>query len=90
MRPLTSPGRQDHELSEPVTDPEVFAQDIRGLLGNEKFNCQSLNSLTTLVVAYRSSGSDQMIMEFVDYAEEPVQVQIRVKGNFAAVLYEKP
>ncbi len=29
-------------------------------------------------------------MEFVDYAEEPVQVQIRVKGNFAAVRYESP
>jgi len=78
------------ELSEPVTDPEVFAQDIRGLLGNENLTVSLWNSLTTLVVAYRSSGSDQMIMEFVDYAEEPVQVQIRVKGNFAAVQYESP
>ncbi len=78
------------ELSEPVTDPEVFAQDIRGLLGNENLTVSLWNSLTTLVVAYRSPGSDQMIMEFVDYAEEPVQVQIRVKGNFAAVQYESP
>src|SRR5256714_4923252 len=71
------------ELSEPVTDPEVFAQDIRGLLGDKNLTVSLWNSLTTLVVAYRSSESDHMIMEFVDYAEEPVHVQVRVTGNFA-------
>src|SRR5207237_8689844 len=63
------------ELSEPVTDPEVFAQDIRGLLGNENLTVSLWNSLTTLVVVYSSSGSDQMIMEFVYYGAWYMQVQ---------------
>jgi hypothetical protein len=79
------------ELSEPVTDPETFAQDIRRLLGKENVLMSLWNALTTIVVPYREHGGTVKVLEFVNYAEdEPLRVQVRVKGSFAAIRYETP
>jgi hypothetical protein len=77
------------ELSEPVTDPETFARDIRRLLGKRNALLTLWNGLTTVAVPYERDGRARVI-EFVNYAAEPVRVQVQVKGLFASVRYESP
>ncbi len=78
------------ELSEPVTDPEAFAQDIRRLLGKENVLMNLWNGLTTIAVPYRQHGGTMKVLEFVNYAEEPLRLQVQVKGSFASVRYGTP
>ncbi len=76
------------ELSEPVTDPEMFAQDIRRLLGKQNPLVSLWNGLTTIAVPYREHGGPVKVLELVNYAEEPLRVQVQVKGSFASIRYE--
>jgi protein-tyrosine-phosphatase len=78
------------ELSEPVTDPETFAQDIRRLLGKENVLMSLWNGLTTVAVPYREHGGALKVLEFVNYDEEPLRVQVQVKGSFSSIRYETP
>lgn len=78
------------ELSEPVTDPETFAQDIRRLLGKDRSLISLWNGLTTIGVPYANDGGDIQEIEFINYAAEPLRVQVRVKGSFHSVQYESP
>ncbi len=76
------------ELAEPVTDPEMFAQDIRRLLGKQNVLVSLWNGLTTIAVPYREHGGPVKVLELVNYAEEPLRVQVQVKGSFASIRYE--
>jgi hypothetical protein len=78
------------ELSAPVTDPEVFAQDVRRLLEKDKVLISLWNALTTVAVPYRVPGSGKELVELVNYAQEPLRVQVQVKGSFSSILYETP
>ncbi len=78
------------ELSEPVTDPETFAQDIRRLLGKQNALISLWNGLTTIAVPYRRHNGTVKLLEFINYAAEPVRVQVQVKGSFSAIRYETP
>jgi len=78
------------ELSEPVADPETFAQDIRRLMDKQKVLISLWNALTTVAVPYREPHGGVTILELVNYAEEPLRVQVRVKGSFHSIRYETP
>jgi protein-tyrosine-phosphatase len=78
------------ELSGPVTDPETFAQDIRRLLGTQSALINLWNGLTTIAAPYREHGTTAKVLEFVNYAEEPLRVQVQVKGSFDSIRYETP
>ena len=78
------------ELSEPVVDPETFAQDIRRLLGKQGVLLNLWNGLTTIAVPYRSHGGKLKVLNLVNYAAEPVRIQVQVKGSFSAIRYETP
>jgi hypothetical protein len=78
------------ELSEPVMDPETFAQDIRRLLGTQSVLINLWNGLTTIAVPYSEHGRTVKVLEFVNYAEQPLRVQVQVKGSFASIRYETP
>src|SRR5579864_5595669 len=78
------------ELSEPVADPETFAQDIRRLLGKQDVLMSLWNGLTTIAVPYRGSGGTLKALNLVNYAAEPVRVQVQVKGSYSAIRYEAP
>ncbi len=78
------------ELSEPAADPETFAQDIRRLLDKQKTLISLWNALTTLAVACQRLGSSNVALEMVNYAEDPLQVQVRIKGSFSHIRYETP
>jgi hypothetical protein len=78
------------ELLEPVTDPETFAQDIRRLLGKQNVLMSLWNGLTTIAVPYRLHGGTMKVLEFINYAAEPVRVQVQLKGSFSAIRYATP
>lgn len=78
------------ELSEPVADPETFAQDIRRLLGKQDVLMSLWNGLTTIAVPYRGPGGTLKVLNLVNYAAEPVRVQVQVKGSYSAIRYETP
>jgi len=78
------------ELGEPVTDPETFAEDIRRLMVKQRIPVSVWNSLTTLVVAYPGEKADEVVVELVNYAEESLEVQVQVKGNFESVRFASP
>jgi hypothetical protein len=78
------------ELPEPITDPETFAQDVHRLLGKEHDLISLWNGLTTIAMPYTGNGRDIQEIEFINYAAEPLQVQVQVKGSFRAVQYESP
>ena len=78
------------ELSEPVADPETFAQDIRRLLGKQSVLVSLWNGLTTIAVPYRGHGGTLKVLNLVNYAAEPVRVQVQVKGSYSAIRYEAP
>ncbi|HEV2399825.1 MAG TPA: hypothetical protein VGS27_22990 [Candidatus Sulfotelmatobacter sp.] len=78
------------EFSEPVTDPETFAQDVRRLVGKQNALLRLWNGLTTLAVPYQDRSGTMKLLEFVNYAGDPVRLQVQVKGSFASVRYETP
>ena len=78
------------ELSEPVSDPETFAQDIRRLLGTQNALLSLWNGLTTIAVPYRKPGGAGKELELINYAEDSLRLQVQVKGSFASVRYESP
>jgi hypothetical protein len=78
------------ELSEPVTDPETFAQDIRRLLGKQKQLMSLWNALTTVAVPYQEPDGTLKTVELVNYATEPLRLQMQVQGSFAHVRYDSP
>jgi hypothetical protein len=81
------------ELQGQVIDPETFAQDLRRLLDTDQDKGQlslSLwNALTVVAVSYQSPGGEKLV-ELVNYAAEPISVQVRVKGSFSSIRYETP
>jgi hypothetical protein len=78
------------ELQGPVIDPETFAQDVRRLLEKDKVLISLWNALTTVAVSYDIPGGGQKVVEFVNYAEEPLPIQVQVHGLFSSILYETP
>ncbi len=79
------------ELQGQVIDPETFAQDIRRLLDQDKdkLALSLWNALTVVAVSYRSPGGGKLA-ELVNYAEEPISVQVRIQGSFSSIRYETP
>jgi protein-tyrosine-phosphatase len=78
------------ELSEAISDPETFSQDIHRLLGKEHALISLWNGLTTIAVPYAADSRDLEEIEFINYATDPLRVQVQVKGSFPAVQYASP
>ncbi len=78
------------ELSEPVTDPETFAQDIRRLIGTQNVLMNLWNGLTTIAVPYAQPGENVKLLELINYSGDPVRLQVQVKGSYSSIRYESP
>jgi hypothetical protein len=78
------------ELAEPVSDPETFAQDIRRLLGKRNALLSLWNGLTTIAVPYKDGSARMTLLELVNYAGDPLRLQVQVKGSFTTIRYETP
>jgi hypothetical protein len=78
------------ESSQPVGNPDEFARSVRDLLRRQGPLIYLWNAITTLGFAYRAPREGGMVLELVNYAQEPLEVQVRVKGAFPNVRYETP
>lgn len=78
------------ELSEPVSDPETFAQDIRRVTPQDSSLIRMWNALTTIAVPYRDNDTGKVVVELVNFADEPMRIQVQVKGAYSSVRYETP
>jgi len=78
------------ELAEAISDPETFAQDIRRILGKRNSLLSLWNGLTTIAVPYKDRTKAVSSLELVNYAVDPVRVQVQVKGSFTSIRYESP
>ncbi|MGH9470155.1 MAG: hypothetical protein ACRD1N_07425, partial [Terriglobia bacterium] len=78
------------ELSTPIVNPDAFAEDIRRLLKLDQQLADFWNSLTVLAALYRETGTPQTTIQLVNYAEEPLKAQVRLKGDFARGRFETP
>jgi hypothetical protein len=78
------------ELGEPVIDPEDFARDLRRLIGRERSMLALWNSLTALAIPYREQGQRGTLLYLVNYADQPENLQVQIKGHFTGVRLESP
>lgn len=78
------------ELREPVTDPELLARDLRRVIGAERSALGLWNSLTTLVTGYRQEARLETVLNVINYADVPENVQVQIKGQFTTVQLESP
>jgi len=78
------------ELSEPISDPETFAEDVRRLTPKNDFLISLWNALTTIAVPYRDDRTGDIVLEMVNFAEEPMRVQVQLKGSYSSIGYETP
>ena len=78
------------ELPGPVIDPETFAQDIRRLIGPDEVDISLWNALTVIAVPYDLPRGREKVVEVLNYAQESMPVQARVKGSYSSVVFETP
>ncbi|HEV3484604.1 MAG TPA: hypothetical protein VG106_04295, partial [Vicinamibacterales bacterium] len=71
-------------------DPNRFALALRRLLGPERRVLDIWNGITVLATPYAAPGEEAVLVTLVNYAYQPLPVQLRVRGTFARVQYESP
>jgi hypothetical protein len=82
-------GRVVERLSG-VADPNAFALEIRRMLGRERRIIDVWNGITVLAAPYQEPGGRSVLVTALNYACEPLPVQMRVRGTFSVVQYESP
>lgn len=78
------------EVLAPIQDPNAFALDMRQLLGPDKRLVDIWNGITVLTAPYQEPGGKAVLLSILNYAHEPLPVQLRVQGTFSLVHYETP
>lgn len=74
----------------PGTDPNTFALDVRRRLGPENRALDIFNGLTVIAARYEDPDGRGALVTVVNYAHQPLPVQMRVRGSFSQVHYESP
>lgn len=78
------------ELSTPIVNPDAFAEDIRRLLPPQQQLVGLWNALTVVSAVYRQAEKPGVTVDLVNFAEEPLRVQVRLKGDFSSARYATP
>jgi hypothetical protein len=73
-----------------VADPNAFALEIRRILGREHRVIDIWNGITVLAAPYQEPDGRSVLVTALNYAYEPLPVQMRVRGTFSVVQYESP
>jgi hypothetical protein len=73
-----------------VADPNAFALEIRRMLGREQRVIDIWNGITVLAAPYQEPDGRSVLVTALNYAYDPLPVQMRVRGTFAVVQYESP
>ena len=71
---------------------ELLGKDVgvNRLLGRRNVLLSCRNGLTTIAVPYKDRGARMTLLELVNYAGEPLRLQVQVKGSFTTICYETP
>ena len=78
------------ERPEVPADPNTFALEMRQLLGAERRVVDIWNGITVLIAPYSRPAAGDVVLTVVNYAAQPLPVQLRVRGAFSQVQYEVP
>jgi hypothetical protein len=94
VREFTVPGKariaKVIERASVPADPNTFALEMRQLLGAERRVVDIWNGITVIVAAYSPPNGGDEVLTAVNYAAQPLPVQLRVRGAFSRVQYEAP
>ena len=78
------------EAPKGIANPDTFALEVRQLLGREHRVIDIWNGITVLTAPYLDPDGKSVLVTAVNYAHQPLPVQMRVRGTFAVVHYESP
>jgi hypothetical protein len=80
------------EHGDPPANPDMFAQQVRQLLGRDGRVLQTWNGVTVIAARYEApaDASHTVLMTAVNYSYQELPLQVRVPGKFSAVHYESP
>jgi hypothetical protein len=78
------------ESEDAPVDPNTFALEMRQLLGSERRIVDIWNGITVLVSPFARYSGDGMLLTALNYAAQPLPIQVRVRGTFSRVQYEAP
>jgi hypothetical protein len=78
------------EVLKAIADPNTFALEMRQILGREHRAIDIWNGITVLAAPYREPGGETVLVTVLNYAHQPLPVQLRIPGRFSVVRYESP
>lgn len=78
------------EVLKGIPDPNRFALEMRQLLGREHRVIDIWNGITVITAPSQAPGGESVLVTVVNYAHQPLPVQLRVRGTFSLVHYESP
>jgi len=78
------------ESQDPPVDPNTFALEMRQLLGSDRRIVDIWNGITVLVAPYARRTGDGALLTAMNYAAQPLPIQVRVRGLYSEVQYETP
>lgn len=73
-----------------VGDPNAFALEMRQMLGPDNRVIDIWNGITVVTAPYEEPDGTGVLVTMVNYAQQPLPVQVRVRGTFSQVHYESP
>jgi hypothetical protein len=73
-----------------VGDPNRFAFEIRQKLGKDNRIIDLWNGITVIAAPYQEPDGTAVLVTALNYASQPLPVQMRVRGTFSLVHYESP
>lgn len=83
-------GGKVRTVDKALSDPNAFALEMRKLLGADDRVIDIWNGITVLTAPYAAHEGGTVLVTALNYAHQPLPVQLRVKGTFSVVHYESP
>jgi hypothetical protein len=83
-------GARVVDMPKGVADPNGFALEVRRSLGRERRIIDVWNGITVLTAPYEEPDGRSILVTALNYAYQPLPVQMRVRGTFSVVQYESP
>jgi hypothetical protein len=78
------------EVRQGIANPDKFALEIREVLGPAHRTIDIWNGITVVAAAYKDPGGSRALVSVLNYAHQPLPVQLRLAGTFSLVQYESP
>ena len=78
------------EVMKGIADPNTFALEMRQMLGPDHRVIDIWNGITVLTAPHQELQGSTVLVTALNYAHDPLPVQLRVPGTFSLVHYESP